>query len=55
MSETKTGIERLVGETSGDVSYLVTEQHTIADIARWIIKEKYDDDILYFLNHRDDL
>lgn len=49
MAETKTVIERLVAESSGEVSYLVTEKHTIADIARWIIKENYTDDILMFL------
>lgn len=50
MPETKTPIERLVAEPSGDVSYLITEKHTVADIARWIIKEDYTDDILMFLN-----
>lgn len=54
MAEIKTKIERMVGENTGRVSYLITEDHTIADIARWIIEENYTEEIMMFLNSPDE-
>ena len=55
MAEVKNEIERTIGETSGDVTYLITEKHTIADIARWIVKEDYTAEILMFLQDQSHL
>jgi hypothetical protein len=35
--------------------FLVQEENTIADIARWIIQENWQDEILYFLNNPESL
>ena len=53
MSEIKTEINRLVEEGTGHIFYLIIEEHTIADIARWIVSEDWHGDIMMFLNDQD--
>ena len=55
MGEIKVPIEKMVAEPSGEVFYLITEKHSIADIARWCVEERYDDELLYLLNHKETL
>jgi hypothetical protein len=50
MNETITPIRRLIEEETHDITYLITEKHTIADIARWIDREGWTADIIYMLN-----
>lgn len=33
-----------------DGSVVIEEKHTLADIARWIIKNNWEDEILFLLN-----
>ena len=35
--------------------HLIKEENTIADIARWIIKEDWADEVEYFLRNRNEL
>jgi len=53
MSEIKTEIRRVSGkDSSGEEihGFLISECNSIADVARFIIKEDWQDEILYFLN-----
>lgn len=38
-------------DANGDPSYTFTSAHTLADVARWIIKEGGRDDMLYLLQN----
>jgi len=58
MSEIKHEIEYFNRECANGEQiegYLINDDHTIADIARWLIKHKWDEDLMYLLNNREDL
>lgn len=49
MSEVCTQIKRLMeGEPylPGPGEYTITEEHTLADIARWLIEEGWDEEVV---------
>jgi hypothetical protein len=52
MPEIKTEIKGFT-RSNGDIVYRVGKEHTVADIARWLIKHDWQDDILTFLNSPD--
>ena len=50
MAEVKTPIVE-----EEDHSVTITEDHTISDIARWLIETDMADEVQYFLTHPDEL
>lgn len=50
MPEVKTPIKQ-----EDDESFVITTDHTIADIVRWIIKEGMDDEVRYFLDRPEEI
>ena len=53
MSEIKTPPVVTTNE-NGDTFYTFGPDHTLADVARWIISEGGRDDMLYILNQMED-
>jgi hypothetical protein len=50
MSEIK---NKITERPSG--SFLIEKKHTITDIARWIIEQDWQDEVVYFLENRNEL
>jgi hypothetical protein len=54
MAEVKTPIKGYA-QADGEIVYHVGPEHTVADIARWIILHDWGEDILEFLNNPETL
>lgn len=58
MSEIKKEIkyfDRIDEDGNKIQGYLIEEEHTLDDIARWLIEHDWDDEVMCYLNNREEL